>query len=112
MKTLYYYFRWLFRQYKCESIHIFFVGAIINIIGLSMNFLGVALIHTRYDENGILQIYKNEYWTVLGDKFLMVGTSIVVVSSFIGFVVQPIKKSFNRFKQEQRDLLKTIDRGR
>ena len=111
MKILYYYVKWLLSQYKYESIHVFFLGAIINIVGLSMNFLSVALIHTRYDEHGVIQFYKDEYWAIIGDKFLTVGTVIVVISAVVEFIVKPIRKSFNRFKQARRELFSTIDKG-
>ena len=111
MRTLYYYFRWLWKQFKFDSFYIVFIAAILFCSGMIMNGMGLTM-HTKIDEKGNLQVWRDEYWEILGDEFLIAGIILYIGFLIWHVVIKGIRNSFNRFKQEQRDLLKRIDRGR
>jgi hypothetical protein len=111
MKIIYY-FKWLLAQYKFEPIHIFFVGMTLDLIGLILNLIGLTTSHIDRNEDGVFQIYKNEYWGELGDNFIAVGSSIIIVTVTTYFIVYPIRNSYRRFEQEQKSLFNKIDKGR
>lgn len=114
MKTLYYYIKWLFKdvKFKLDSTFIVFFAAVFFITGIIMNVMGL-MIHSEIDPvTGHLRVWKDEYWPLLGDKFLLASFVLFVIFVFWHLVIQNFRNSFRKFKQEQRDLLKTIDRGR
>jgi uncharacterized BrkB/YihY/UPF0761 family membrane protein len=114
MKTLYYYVKWLFKdfKFKFDSTYIVFLATIFFIIGIIMNVMGM-MIHTEIDPvTHQLKVWRDEYWPLLGDKFLITGMLLYIIFVFWHLVIQNFRRSFQQFKQEQKDLLKTIDRGR
>ena len=111
MKTLYYYFRWLWKQFKFDSIYIAILAAALFTSGMIMEGIGLT-IHTKINEKGDLEVWRDEYWEALGDKFLIAGIVLWIGFVIWNVVIKGIRESFNRFKQEQRDLLRTIDKGR
>mgnify|MGYP003351871358 FL=1 len=111
MRTLYYYVRWLIKdiEFKFDSMYIVFIASICFVTGIFMNVAGM-MIHTKIDPTtGHLVVFKDEYWPVLGDKFLMAGMILYIIFVFWQLVVKNIQSSFRRFKQEQHDLLFKID---
>ena len=114
MKTLYYYIKWLFKDvdFKFDSMYLVFFATVFFVTGILMNVAGM-MIHTKIDPTtGRLVVFKDEYWPVLGDKFLMAGMILYIMFVFWQLIVKNIQSSFRRFKQEQKDLLTKIDNGR
>ena len=84
MKTLYYYFKWLFKQinFKFESIYLVFIATICFITGIIMNVAGLT-IHSEIDPvTHQFRVWRDEHWAVLGDKFLFAGLALYGVYLF------------------------------
>ena len=114
MKVYYYYVKWLFKdfKFKLDSTYIVFLATIFFVTGIIMNVMGL-MIHAEIDPvTHHLKVWKDEYWPILGDKFLAAGMLLYIIFVFWHLVVLNFRASFQKFKQEQRNLLKTIDRGR
>lgn len=114
MKTLYYYIKWLFKdvKFKFDSTFIVFFAAVFFITGIIMNVMGM-MIHTEIDPvTHQFRVWKDEYWPLLGDKFLLASFVLFVIFVFWHLVIQGFRNSFRKFKQEQRELLNTINKGR
>lgn len=112
IKTLFYYFKWLFKQFEFDPIYIVFLSVILFLTGIIMNAIGLT-VHTYIDPvTGKFTVWRDEYWSILGDKFLFAGFGLFAMYLFWSVVIKGIRNSFRKFKQEQNDLLKTIDRGR
>ena len=74
-----------------------------------MNVAG-AMIHTHIDPVTLkFTSWQDKEWTVLGDKFVLAGLACYGVFLLWAVVINGFRKSFARFKQEQHDLLYTID---
>lgn len=113
MKVYFYYIKWLFKdfKFKFESTYIVFLATIFFITGIIMNVMGM-MIHSEIDPvTHKFKVWRDDYWPLLGDKFLLAAFALYIIFVFWHFVIQNIRNSFRKFRQEQRDLLKKIDRG-
>ena len=111
MKTLYYYIRWLIKgiNFKPDSMYLVFLATICFLTGIIMNVMGI-MFHSDIDPTtGHLRVWTDNYWPEIGDKFLFAGFVLYAIFVIWNLVIKGIRNSFRRFKQEQRDLLFTID---
>ncbi len=90
MKSIYYFLEWHWKKYTFEHIHLIPISLILIGISLLLGTLG--------------------YHTIGGLIFL--GTVILVIVGVIDvIIVRPIRKSYQEYKNEQRQLLDKINYG-
>lgn len=108
MKTSYYFIKWLFKDYKFSIFQFVFVSLGMTASGAIMTVIAIA--NPDRDEHGYF-LRPNPFLHDVGEYFIFIGMFLALSAAFYIAVIAPLREAFNKFKQEQRDLLTTIDKA-